>query len=123
MLQVSLVGFIIGLVVIVLVGYFGDFYMLIVGCMIQGVVSGVLLLIMLVLGVDLWLQCNCVGVFGGIGVVQEFGSVLGLLYGIFIVWLLYDWCDVFWINVLLIVIVMVMIYFSLFLYDCSMEFE
>lgn len=50
---------------------------------------------------------------GGIGAAQELGSVLGPLYGIFIVFLFHDWRYVFWINVPLTLIAMVMIQFSL----------
>ncbi|MGB7872348.1 MAG: MFS transporter, partial [Mycobacterium sp.] len=50
---------------------------------------------------------------GGIGAAQELGSVLGPLYGIFIVWLTSRWQDVFWINVPLALAAMVMIQFSL----------
>ena len=50
---------------------------------------------------------------GGIGAAQELGSVLGPLYGIFIVWLFQTGRYVFWINVPLTLIAMVMIQFSL----------
>ena len=50
---------------------------------------------------------------GGIGAAQELGNVLGPLYGIAVVWLLNSWRDVFWINVPLAAIAMVMIHFSL----------
>ena len=50
---------------------------------------------------------------GGIGAAQELGSVLGPLYGIAVVWALNTWRDVFWINVPLAAIAMVMIHFSL----------
>lgn len=123
MLQVSLAGFIIGSVVTALAGHFGDFHMLIAGRTIQGVASGALLPITLALGADLWSQRNRAGVLGGIGAAQELGSVLGPLYGIFIVWLLHDWRDVFWINVPLTAIAMVMIHFSLPSHDRSTEPE
>jgi MFS family permease len=67
----------------------------------------------LALGADLWSQRNRAGVLGGIGAAQELGSVLGPLYGIFIVFLFHDWRYVFWINVPLTLIAMVMIQFSL----------
>lgn len=67
----------------------------------------------LALGADLWAQRNRAGVLGGIGAAQELGSVLGPLYGIFIVWLTSRWQDVFWINVPLALAAMLMIHFSL----------
>jgi MFS family permease len=119
MLQVSLALFLVGSVVTALAGHFGDFHMLLAGRGIQGVASGALLPITLALGADLWSQRNRAGVLGGIGAAQELGSVLGPLYGIFIVWLLHDWRDVFWINVPLTLIAMAMIQFSLPSHDRS----
>jgi MFS family permease len=52
-------------------------------------------------------------VLGGIGAAQELGSVLGPLYGIAVVGLLHTWRDVFWINVPLTIVAMVMIQVSL----------
>ena len=113
LLQASLALFIVGSVVTALAGHWGDFHMLIAGRTVQGVASGALLPVTLALGADLWAQRNRAGVLGGIGAAQELGSVLGPLYGIFIVWLFHDWRYVFWINVPLTLIAMVMIQFSL----------
>ena len=113
LLQASLALFIVGSVVTALAGHWGDFHMLIAGRTIQGIASGALLPVTLALGADLWAQRNRAGVLGGIGAAQELGSVLGPLYGIFIVWLFHDWRYVFWINVPLTLIAMVMIQFSL----------
>ncbi|MDD7814247.1 MFS transporter [Mycobacterium sp. CSUR Q5927] len=110
LLQVSLATFAVGSVVTALSM---DLSMLVVGRTIQGIASGALLPVTLALGADLWAQRNRAGVLGGIGAAQELGSVLGPLYGIFIVWALRDWRDVFWINVPLTAIAMVMIHFSL----------
>ncbi|KAA1248509.1 MFS transporter [Mycobacterium simiae] len=123
MLQASLFGFAAGSVVTALAGHFGSFDMLLAGRATQGVASGALLPITLALGADLWAQRNRAGVLGGIGAAQELGSVLGPLYGIFIVWLLNDWRDVFWINVPLTAIAMVMIHFSLPSRDPDAEHE
>jgi MFS family permease len=112
-LQASLTLFMIGSVVTALAGHFGDFHLLIAGRTIQGVASGALLPVTLALGADLWAQRNRAGVLGGIGAAQELGSVLGPLYGIFIVFLFHDWRYVFWINVPLTLIAMAMIQFSL----------
>lgn len=113
LLQVSLALFIVGSIVTALAGHFGDFHMLIAGRTVQGVASGALLPVTLALGADLWADRNRAGVLGGIGAAQELGSVLGPLYGIFIVWLFHDWRYVFWINVPLTLIAMAMIQFSL----------
>ena len=109
-LQASLAAFAVGSVVTALSG---DLHMLVVGRAIQGVASGALLPVTLALGADLWSERNRAGVLGGIGASQELGSVLGPLYGIFIVWLTSRWQDVFWINVPLTAAAMLMIHFSL----------
>lgn len=110
LLQTSLAAFAVGSVVTALSG---DLQMLVVGRVIQGLAAGALLPVTLALGADLWSQRNRAGVLGGISAAQELGSVLGPLYGIFVVWLLHDWRDVFWINVPLTAIAMVMVHFSL----------
>ncbi|MGH3561332.1 MAG: MFS transporter [Mycobacterium sp.] len=110
LLQASLATFAIGSVVTALSD---DLTMLVVGRTIQGIASGALLPVTLALGADLWSQRKRAGVLGGISAAQELGSVLGPLYGIFIVWLLRDWRDVFWINVPVTAIAMLMIHFSL----------
>ena len=110
LLQASLAAFAVGSVVTALST---DLHVLVVGRTIQGVASGALLPVTLALGADLWAQRNRAGVLGGIGAAQELGSVLGPLYGIFIVWLTSRWQDVFWINLPLALAAMVMIQFSL----------
>lgn len=110
LLQVSLVTFALGSVITAMSN---DLTTLVVGRTIQGVASGALLPVTLALGADLWSQRNRAGVLGGIGAAQELGSVLGPLYGIFIVWWLHSWRDVFWINVPLTLLAMIMIHFSL----------
>ena len=109
-LQVSVAGFAIGSVVTALSS---DLLPLIIGRAIQGTASGALLPVTLALAADLWSTRNRASVLGGIGAAQELGSVLGPLYGIAVVWLLHTWRDVFWINVPLALIAMVMIHFSL----------
>ena len=123
LLQASLALFMIGSVVTALAGHFGDFHMLVAGRTIQGIASGALLPVTLALGADLWAQRNRAGVLGGIGAAQELGSVLGPLYGIFVVWLFHEWQYVFWINVPLTLIAMAMIQFSLPSHDRADEPE
>jgi MFS family permease len=109
-LQVSLASFAVGSVVTAMSNHLLP---LIVGRAIQGTASGALLPVTLALAADLWSARNRASVLGGIGAAQELGSVLGPLYGIAVVWLLNSWRDVFWINVPLALIAMVMIHFSL----------
>jgi MFS transporter, DHA2 family, triacylglyceride efflux pump len=120
LLQASLAAFIVGSVVTAMST---DLHVLVVGRTIQGIASGALLPVTLALGADLWAQRNRAGVLGGIGAAQELGSVLGPLYGIFIVWLTSRWQDVFWINVPLALAAMAMIHFSLPSRDRSDEPE
>ncbi|HZU48274.1 MAG TPA: MFS transporter, partial [Mycobacterium sp.] len=120
LLQASLAAFAAGSVVTALST---DLHVLVVGRTIQGLAAGALLPVTLALGADLWSARNRAGVLGGIGAAQELGSVLGPLYGIFIVWLTSRWQDVFWINVPLAAVAMVMIQFSLPSRDRSAEPE
>src|SRR5689334_7140810 len=109
-LQVSLAGFAVGSVVTALSS---DLFQLIIGRAIQGTASGALLPVTLALAADLWSARNRAAVLGGVGAAQELGSVLGPLYGVAVVWALNTWRDVFWINVPLTAVAMVMIHFSL----------
>ena len=110
LLQASLAGFAIGSVVTAMST---DLDMLVVGRLIQGIASGALLPVTLALAADLWASRNRAAVLGGVGAAQEFGSVVGPMYGIALVGLFHHWQSVFWINVPLAVIAMVMIQFSL----------
>jgi len=93
-----------------------------IGRTIQGVAAGALLPVTLALAADLWAARNRAGVLGTVSSAQELGSVLGPLYGVAVVLLipsrdglewLTGWHAVFWLNVPLTVVAMVMIHFSL----------
>ena len=90
-----------------------DLDILVVGRLIQGIASGALLPVTLALAADLWSSRNRAAVLGGVGAAQEFGSVIGPMYGIAMVALFNHWQSVFWVNVPLALLAMVMIQFSL----------
>lgn len=110
LIQVGLVGFAVGSIVTALST---DVTVLVIGRLIQGSASGALLPVTLALAADLWSARNRAAVLGGVGAAQELGAVLGPIYGIALVWLFNHWQAVFWVNVPLAVIAMVMIHFSL----------
>ena len=110
LLQASLAGFAVGSVITAMST---DLDILVVGRLIQGIASGALLPVTLALAADLWSSRNRAAVLGGVGAAQEFGSVIGPMYGIAMVALFNHWQAVFWVNVPLALLAMVMIQFSL----------
>lgn len=110
LLQASLAGFAIGSVITAMST---DLDILVIGRLIQGIASGALLPVTLALAADLWASRNRAAVLGGVGAAQEFGSVIGPMYGIAMVAIFHHWQAVFWVNVPLALVAMVMIHFSL----------
>ncbi|HTM85053.1 MAG TPA: MFS transporter [Mycobacterium sp.] len=110
LIQVGLAGFAVGSVITALSS---DLLPLLIGRSVQGIASGALLPVTLALAADLWAARNRAAVLGGVSAAQELGAVLGPIYGIAMVWLFGHWQSVFWVNVPLALIAMVMIHFSL----------
>ncbi|MET9632853.1 MFS transporter [Lentzea sp. NPDC006480] len=116
-LQVSLLGFLVGSVITALAA---ESPLLVTGRVVQGLAGGALLPVTMALVADLWEEHRRSTALGTVGAAQELGSVLGTLYGIgvaslfnalplFESWEPQSWRWVFWINVPLAVIAMVIV--------------
>lgn len=118
-LQASLAVFIVGSVLTALADTVPE---VLAGRIVQGVASGALLPVTLALAADLWSVRRRAAVLGWVGAAQELGSVLGPVVGVGVVAFVHGrlpsiaeddaWRVVFWVNVPLAVLAMILIQVS-----------
>jgi MFS family permease len=109
--QICLGGFMVGSVVTAASIEIGEYLgiepltVLVTGRVIQGLTGGALLPVSMALVADLWTEERRPAVLGTVGAAQEFGSVLGPLYG-GALGAIIGWQGIFWINVPLVLLAM-----------------